>query len=81
MWPKDSAGPFREDIPKMFADKNLDGVVIYEADNIMWGDPNDANNLLKVLNNLFTGRCPIALQRSFPNSRLLSRCPLIVTRE
>lgn len=56
MGPKDSAGPFREDIPKMFADKNLDGVVIYEADNIMWGDPNDANNLLKVLNNLFTGR-------------------------
>jgi uncharacterized lipoprotein YddW (UPF0748 family) len=54
--PAESAAPLREDLGRMFRDRNLDGVVVYESDDFTWNDPKDANNLLKVLKQAFSHR-------------------------
>lgn len=52
----EAVGPFREDFPRIFGDDNLDGVIIYEADDFIWGDSTDSCSLHGVIRDLLCSR-------------------------
>ena len=52
----ESAGPIRVDVQRMLGDSNLDGALIFEADDSYSNDPQDPNSVFQALKEEFARR-------------------------